>query len=328
MSKTCVAAFARRTLKSAAAARTAAAAVSLVTFPAPSPVAGGPPLHGPDGMAFDSDYRCDREFFKLLTRRSDVDLVAVSLEIARDADPQLDAAAVHEWIEQRAAEVRGPVARADSEAEALAELGRCIHETHGLTGGCAAFETADGSYLHKVIETKTGIPISLSILYMAVAARVGLDLKGVAAPRHFLTRYESADGPLFLDAYHGGRVLTLDECLRFLAGLTGHPRELLRPGLAPADARAIVARMLNNLKALYTKRGEWTAAWQVQHRLVALQPASYSERRDLALIALKAGRPGFALDLLNSCLASGPKDEQAELKAHLQAAQAQLCRWN
>ncbi|HEX6984623.1 MAG TPA: transglutaminase-like domain-containing protein [Planctomycetaceae bacterium] len=279
-------------------------------------------------MAFDSHYRCDREFLKLLTRRADVDLVGVALEVARDAYPDLDAAAVRDWIDARVAEVRGPVARAESEAEALVELGRCIHETHGLTGGCAAFETADGSYLHRVIETKTGIPISLSILYMAVAERVGLDLNGVAAPRHFLTRYESADGPLFVDAYHGGRVLTLDECLRFLSAVTDLPGRRILPRLVPVDPRSIVVRMLNNLKAIYAKQGRWPSAWHVQHRLVALQPAAYGERRDLALIALKAGRPGCAVDLLNSCLASGPEEDRAELRSHLKTAQAQLCRLN
>lgn len=279
-------------------------------------------------MACDPAYRCDGEFLKLLTRRSDVDLVAAALEIARDADPSLDAAAVERWVEDRAAEVRGPVARAESEADALAELGRCIHGVHGLTGGCAAFETPDGSYLHKVIESRTGIPISLSVLYMAVAARVGLDLKGVAAPRHFLARYESADGPLFLDAYHGGRVLTLDECLKFLGGVTSLPEDLITSCLAPVGPRAIVIRMLNNLKALYAKRGEWTRAWDIQYRLVALQPAAYTERRDLAVVALKAGKPGCAIDLLNSCLANAPAEERAELKDQLRVAQASLCRWN
>jgi regulator of sirC expression with transglutaminase-like and TPR domain len=279
-------------------------------------------------MAFDSDFRCDREFVKLLTRRSDVDLVAAAIEIARDHEPEVNAKAVVRWIEDRAAEVRGPVARADSEVEALAELGRCINGTHGLTGGCAAFESADGSYLHRVIETKTGIPISLCVLYMAVAEKVGLDLKGVAAPRHFLTRYESSAGPLFVDAYHGGRVLTLDECLRFLEGVTSRPAASILPSLVPADSRSIVIRMLNNLKALYAKQDRWHDAWHVQHRLVALEPAAYEERRDLAIIALNAGRPGCAIDLLNSCLASGPAAERAELTEQLRLAKTQLCRLN
>lgn len=286
------------------------------------------PRFGPDRMKFDSEFRCDQEFVKLLTRRSDVDLVAASIEIARDHEPDLDASQVFSWIDERAREVRGPVARAETEADALAELGKCINGRHGLTGGCSAFESADGSYLHRVVEQKTGIPISLCVLYMAVAERVGLDLKGVAAPRHFLTRYESAGGPLFVDAYHGGRVLTQEECLRFLSGMTGRPPASIEGSLAPADNRAIVIRMLNNLKALYAKSEQWPAAWHVQHRIVALEPAAYEERRDLAIIALNAGRPGCAIDLLNSCLACSPKVEHAELMCHLRDARSRLSQLN
>ena len=279
-------------------------------------------------MSFDSNYRCDREFLKLLTRRSEVDLVSVALEIARDADPSLDPAFVEDWIEQRAKQVRGAVASADSEAEALGALGDGIHNRFGLTGGCAAFESADGSYLHRVIQTRTGIPLSVSLLYMAVAKRVGLDLGGVAAPRHFLTRYESSAGPLFVDAYHGGRVLTEDECLRFLGGVTDLPDDWIAATLQPADSRTIVIRMLNNLKAIHMRREEWCPAWHVQHRLVSLQPAAYGERRDLALIALRAGRPGCAIDLLKCCMASAPADEQSALQEQLRTAQEQLCRMN
>lgn len=279
-------------------------------------------------MPLDSNYRCDREFLKLLTRRAEVDLVGIALEIAREAHPSLDTQCVTQWIDERADEVRGAVARADSELEALVALGEVIHGQYGLTGSCAAFETADGSYLHRVIETRTGIPLSLSLLYIAVAKKVGLDLVGVAAPRHFLTRYESAAGPLFVDAYHGGRVLTHEECIRFLSGVTEMPAGWIDVALQAADARTIVIRMLNNLKATHMRREEWGRAWNVQHRLVSLQPAVYSERRDLGLIALRAGRPGCAIDLLRSCLVNAPQDEQSVLEAHLQEARALLCQMN
>lgn len=279
-------------------------------------------------MSFDSSYRCDREFLKLLTRRSEIDLVGVALEIARDADPTCDPAFVQTWIEDRAREIRSAVACADSEAEALAALGAGIHQSFGLTGGCAAFDSADGSYLHSVIRNQTGVPLSVSLLYMAVAARVGLDLHGVAAPRHFLTRYESAQGPLFLDAYHGGRVLSEPECMRFLGGVTDLPEEYLVAELQPADPRTIVIRMLNNLKAIHLRREEWSAAWHVQHRLVSLQPAAYAERRDLAFLAIRAGRPGCAIDLLKCCMATAPPEEQSALQSQLETAQSQLCRMN
>jgi regulator of sirC expression with transglutaminase-like and TPR domain len=86
--------------------------------------------------------------------------------------------------------------------------------------------------------------------------------------------------------------------------------------------------MLNNLKVLYARQSNWSAAWMVQHRLTALQPSSYCERRDLALISLHANRPGPALDLLRSCLRNCPEDEKPTLEHHLQEASSQICRWN
>jgi len=102
----------------------------------------------------------------------------------------------------------------------------------------------------------------------------------------------------------------------------------VRSSLKPAGSRTIVIRMLNNLKALYVRQENWPAAWMVQHRLTALAPCSYQERRDLALISLRANRPGHAIDLLHSCLRTCPTDEKPALERHLQEASSQLCRWN
>jgi regulator of sirC expression with transglutaminase-like and TPR domain len=273
-------------------------------------------------------YDQDVEFQKLLARNADVDLAVAALEMARDAYPQLDFHPTLEWIRQRGKELAGPVARAKSEREALAELSRCIAETHGIVGDKQAYETAEGSYLHRVIETRRGIPISLSLLYMAVGKEVGLELSGASAPMHFLARYESVDGPLFVDAFSRGRVLTLDECLAWIREISGLDPPRIKRALRPASARSIVVRMLNNLKAIYAKHDQWREAWLVQHRLSSLQPAVYDERRDLALISLKAHRTAQAVDLLESCLRACPAEEKTTLEAHLEEAQRQLARWN
>jgi regulator of sirC expression with transglutaminase-like and TPR domain len=109
---------------------------------------------------------------------------------------------------------------------------------------------------------------------MAVAQRVGIDLRGVSAPKHFLTRYESVGGTWFVEAFSRGRVLSRNECSRWLSQSVGLKRSDMRVALGP---RAIVIRMLNNLKVLYARQSNWTAAWMVQHRLTALQPASYQD---------------------------------------------------
>ena len=131
--------------------------------------------------------------------RPDVDLAVISLELARDAYPEMDFRPTLEWLEARAKELSGSVARARTESETLRLLGENLAEERGIFGDNDCFEKPDSSYLNRVIETGRGLPITLSILYMAVAQRVGIDLRGVSAPMHFLTRYEAVDGTLFVD---------------------------------------------------------------------------------------------------------------------------------
>jgi regulator of sirC expression with transglutaminase-like and TPR domain len=279
-------------------------------------------------MPIGTDYSCDIEFMKLLARRQDVDVVRAALELARDTYPNLEYDNVFRWIDDRVAELIAPVARAWSERGALGEVTRVLSDEWGLHGDEACFDSADGSYLHRVIETRRGIPISLSLLYMAIANRLGIELEGVAAPRKFLTRYDTPEGPLFLDAFAGDRVMTLKECSLWLQSAADVPPAQVRSHLKPATSRTIIIRMLNNLKALHVRQENWDAAWLAQHRLTALQPATYQERRDFAIITLKAQRPGQAIELLQSCLKTCPSNESEMLERQIDTAQAQLACWN
>ena len=279
-------------------------------------------------MFSERDFSADVEFSKLLLRDSDVDLTLVSLEIARDANPALQFEDTLNWIAARAAELSGRAAAAWSEADSLRALSTMLADTYGLMGDEEAYQLAESSYLPDVIARKRGIPISLSILYMAVARAIGLDLQGVAAPQHFLTRFDGIEGTIYLDPFVGGRMMDRDEVLHFLHEITNMPESELKPCLKPADARAIVIRMLNNLKVLHAKHEDWSAAWRVQERLVALKPSSYEERRDLAFIAMKSERTQEAIDLLEDCLAECPAHQTALLEQHLGEAKRQLARWN
>jgi regulator of sirC expression with transglutaminase-like and TPR domain len=279
-------------------------------------------------MSSEPSYACDAEFLKLFTRRADVDLTLVALELARDAQPGLDFRPTLEWLDARGRELSGAVARSRTEDETLRLLVECLSERHGIFGDADCYERAESSFLNRVIETGRGLPITLSILYIAVAQRVGIDLRGVSAPKHFLTRYESIEGTLFVDPFAHGRIVSQRECLKWLCGVSGLRKSDVRPSLKPVGSRTIVIRMLNNLKALYVRQENWHAAWMVQHRLTALAPGSYQERRDLALISLRANRPGHAVDLLRSCLRTCSTDEKPALERHLQEASSQLCRWN
>jgi regulator of sirC expression with transglutaminase-like and TPR domain len=279
-------------------------------------------------MTIDFEFHNDTEFRKLLMRSSDVDLTVLALELARDGQPQLDFRHTLQWIGRRADEVRGHLARARNDRAMLRELSRCLSGTHGLHGDREAFQRAESSYINRVIETGVGIPISLSLVYVAVAQSAGVDLEGVAAPMHFLSRLETMEGPLFVDAFHQGEVLTYDECCTWLESLSGLPSDEVENALEPARPREVVVRMLNNLKALQVKQEQWDQVWHVQRRLAALHPGMFDQRRDLALVALKSNRPGPAIDLLEDCLKVCPPQDRSALQGHLLAAERLLADWN
>lgn len=279
-------------------------------------------------MRNESDYSRDIEFSKLLERHTQIDLTTAALELARDAYPDLDFVATHDWVTERANEISSRALRASSDEDALQVLTDCLGGRCGLKGEVEDYERADSSYLHRVIVTRRGLPISLSVLYMAVANRAGLPLFGVAAPGHFLTRHEAVSGSLFIDAFAGGEILTLDQVLLRLTLSSTMSEDHAMAVLEPTDSRTIIIRMLNNLKALYAEKQNWHAAWKVQHRLTALQPGSYEERRDLGLLSVKADRPGVAIDLLEACLKTAPKKEAQALETHLAEAHRQICHWN
>lgn len=279
-------------------------------------------------MDFDTDYSCDAEFTKLLSRRDDIDLPMAALELARDAYPDINFHETLRWIAETGDHFASSLAPAAPDRDVLSRLADGIAGQQGITGDTETYHDPDNSYLHQVIARKQGIPISLSLLYMAVARHAGFLLEGVSAPGHFLTRFESLDGPLFLDAFANGSILTYDECIERLRGTTGLPTAACEASLEPATARQTITRMLNNLKAIHSKANNWRAAWYVQSRLVLLKPGAYDERRDLGLIALRADRPGQAINMLENCLTSCPPDETEPLTAQLEEAKRQLSRWN
>lgn len=279
-------------------------------------------------MYDEPDFSADEEFSKLLLRDSVVDLTMVSLELARDANPALQFEPTLTWIEQRGAELLSRTASAWSEIDSLRALGSLMSETHGLRGSEEAYLLAASSYLPEIIARKRGIPIGLSILYMAVAKAASIDLLGIAAPQHFLVRFNGVEEPRFIDSFGGGRVMNKSETLHFLHEVTGMPESELKPCLKPADTRAIVIRMLNNLKVLHAKNENWPAAWKVQQRLVALKPTSYEERRDLAFVAIKSERTQDAVSLLEDCLADCPASQRDLLEQHLNQAKRQFAKWN
>lgn len=262
--------------------------------------------------------------------RGEADPVEVALEIARDRFPDLDFAPTREWIRERGMELGERLSGGETPRGELVALSGLLAGERGITGSSEAYRSADGSCLNRVIEIGTGLPLTLSMLYVAVAREAGLCLGGVCSPGHFLARRDGDAGeePLFVDAFQEGRVLTLDEAVARAREFAEGDRESLEAALAIADTRAIMARMLNNLKATYARVEDWDLALASQRRLTALLPDTHSERRDLGLICLKKGRFGEGLAWLECSLATARPEERPVLEQQCRIARGHVAAWN
>ena len=279
-------------------------------------------------MSVLQQFEKDEQFVRLVRRERDVDLVVAALEIARDAQPDLDFEPTLRKIRKAVSELTRPIAMAGDEVAELNVMIQYLTESLNLHGNSESFEAPDSSYLNRVVETGVGIPISLSMIYMAVANELGIPLVGVAAPSHFLTQLQTDRGVFYVDAFRQGHIMDERECVQWLHELTELPVDEIRPTLRPTDERKIIIRVLHNLKSVYGSNSQWQSAWRVQRRLTLLNAGSYREKRDLALLALRAGRPGEAINQLEACLAVCSPDERPLLQQSLKDAHREAPLFN
>ena len=243
----------------------------------------------------------------------------VALVLARDADPSLDVAAWMRHLDELAEPLRARIRRGMSASEQAATLGTYFRDDLGFRGNDEDYYDPRNSYLHAVVETRRGIPITLAVVFIAIGRRAGLDVVGVGFPGHFLARVGGASGAL-VDPFFGARFVTapvLDELARRALGAA----DRMRPEhLASVDSRAIAVRMLHNLKAVFEARRDAPHALLVCDRLVDLtgQPEL---RRDRARHALTLGAQAAALEDFDAYLAA--RSDAADADA-IRAQAAQL----
>jgi regulator of sirC expression with transglutaminase-like and TPR domain len=244
------------------------------------------------------------EFRRLLAGESDVNLARIALEIARDAEPHLDIDAYLARIAalaERARERCGPHPKARA---ILGQVHWVLFVEEGFRGNVDDYYDPRNSYLNEVLDRKRGIPITLSVLYAAVAWPLGLKLPGVNLPAHFVLRVVSEPEPLFVDAFHEGALLDRSGCERLIEGITGQPVALTDGQLTPVGPAVVVARMLRNLKANHLRGDDYPSALPVARRLAALDPDDLDEQRDWGLLAYRTGLPGEALAPLSRYVAT------------------------
>jgi regulator of sirC expression with transglutaminase-like and TPR domain len=250
-------------------------------------------------------------------------LAEAALVIARIEYPQLVAAP---YLAQLAAmgEIAGR--RVERHAEATGDqsargraraIGAYLFEEEQFGGNREAAADPRNSCLNQVLERRTGLPISLAVVYVEVARRAGLAAEGVSFPGHFLVRCP-ADEPgeaLIVDPFNRGAQLTENDCRRLLAQHAGPEVPFRTSLLAPAKRQQIIVRMLFNLKNLYVHMRSFPQAYLVTELLVAMNPSALSELRDRGLLAYHLNDVSGALHDLQSYLRlagmSEPDGEEA-----------------
>lgn len=245
----------------------------------------------------------------------DIPLLQGCLLIALDEYPDLDLESYQVELDRHVAELAPRVSNQDADRGKLAELNRYLFQEQGFSGNQDDYYDPRNSYINDVFDRRLGIPLSLGIIQIELARRLGIELEGVSFPGHFLVRMPLEGGLLVLDPYHQGRSIDADELkLRARPHLQGSEiddQQLLEI-LAPAGSRAILMRMLRNLKGLYSDREDWHKVVRCSDRLVKLDPSLAEERRDRGLMYMKLGHISAARIDLNHYLSERPEASDLE----------------
>jgi regulator of sirC expression with transglutaminase-like and TPR domain len=221
----------------------------------------------------------------------DLDVVLGAALIARDTYDDLDVPALLAEL----AALGEPASALDLSAplrDRVLAVSRRF-ESHGFRGNADDYYDPKNSLLPDVLSRKLGIPITLSIVWCAMAERAGLIARGIAFPGHFLVRvdatHQASDTPIVVDPFTSGRILDAADAAALLRRALGDGAQLHASLFTPASSRATLVRLLTNLEATWAKRGEHARAFIAVDRIVTLVPDSTRMLRERAALALRIG---------------------------------------
>jgi regulator of sirC expression with transglutaminase-like and TPR domain len=277
-------------------------------------------------------------FAKLIARGdARIDLARACLLIAEDAYPGLDVERYMSEIERMALRVRGQLPQDCGAEERVVALNQFLYGELGYWGNTDDYYDPRNSYLNEVIERKTGIPITLSILYMELGRRVGLPLEGISFPGHFLVRLRMRGGMLVLDPFSGGAPQSEDE-------LRSRVKRVIPDGVAddlpaaelpldqflePATNRQILSRVLRNLKGIYRDADKPERMLDVLNRMLLVTPDASAELRDRGYVyqRLECYRAAFK-DLSDYAEREPDAPDLDEVRSRLMELSARCARLN
>jgi regulator of sirC expression with transglutaminase-like and TPR domain len=252
-----------------------------------------------------------RRDFATLAAREPIPLARGALLIAHEEYPELE---LDKYLDKLAAlgrEAEMVVKMGNDTVEKVQLLSHFLFEQKGFEGNREEYRDPRNSFLNEVIDRRRGIPITLSILYLEVGRRVGLNLSGVGFPTHFLVKAVDERGELIIDPFYDGAILTLEDIRARLTQVYGQPVEVSPAHLKPIGTRHILVRMLRNLKAIYLKSSDSTRALAALDRLLLLDPRALEELMERGALYESLECFKAALDDFQSVLSQAPPEHTA-----------------
>ncbi len=260
---------------------------------------------------------------------AEINLAETALIVASDEYPDLDVTAYLARLDEMADTVRARLPK-DREPDAtLTELNAYLFDELDFHGNRGEYYDPRNSYLNDVLERRTGLPITLCIVVLALAQRLNLPIYGVGLPGHFVVKWKDAQREIVFDPFHGGEILDR-------ATMQARVRETVNP-LAPfhaswleaVSAKYILIRLLHNLKAVYVRAEELERAWRVVDKLLLLDPRAGDEIRDFGLLSLRLGAfRQAAISLEQYLLSHADASDAAQMGVYLRRALEQVERLN
>jgi regulator of sirC expression with transglutaminase-like and TPR domain len=254
-----------------------------------------------------------RRQFGVLVARPDasVPLAEASLLIACEEYPELDVAAYLARLDAMGRALKQRLGRGAATADRVEAVNEYLFGRLGFTGNAEDYYDPRNSFLNDVLDRRTGIPITLSTVYLELARWAGLRAAGVGLPGHFIVKIAERRGDLLVDPYHGGVRLTRADCQERLDRAFAGRLKLEDGMLAACPRKQMLARMLRNLKAIYLKREDHARALAIAELLVRVEPRAPENLRDRGLLYAALDCYGRAADDLAHYLRAAPASPEA-----------------
>ena len=241
-----------------------------------------------------------------------ISLAKAALFFAQAEYPDLEVAEYLQILEAMADEVKERLPDTLYPLKVIQTLNQYLFTDLGFRGNTADYYDPRNSFLNEVIDRRTGIPITLSIVYLEIAKRLNFPLVGIGMPGHFLIRPDFEGAGIFVDAFDQGEVIFTEDCEERLRQVYQQPVKLEPEFLEPVSNRHILARMLTNLKFIYINRQEFARALRAIDLILQLYPQNPGEIRDRGLVYYQVGEFNQASQDLTFYLAMCPDGEDAQ----------------